>query len=152
MLAAEPAVVVDAERDAGEEVGALVDGAAPSTQGVAAAGPRASLIRATRSVPGADSRAASPRCRWVFTELREMPERRGDVVDAELVVVAQHEAVALAVGQVAQRVEDLALVVAQDELVLGRRPASASSGRRWRSDTSPRRLWSRARLSTIERR
>ena len=53
-----------------------------------------------------------------------MPQRRrgdaehvGDVVDAELLVVAQHEAVALAVREVAQGVDDLALVVAQHELV-----------------------------------
>ena len=78
-------------------------------------------------------------------------EGRRDVVDAELVVVAQHEAGALAGGQLAQRVEHLALVVAHGELVVDA-GLDVDERERWRSDTRPRRLWSRARLSTIERR
>ena len=46
------------------------------------------------------------------------PERLGDGVRPELVVVAQHEARALAHRELAQRVEHLALVLAQRQLVV----------------------------------
>ena len=62
-----------------------------------------------------------PRWRWVFTEFGDSPSVVGDLGDPELVVVAQHHAVALAVGQVAQRLDDLALVLPQGDLVLDRR-------------------------------
>ena len=97
VLDAQPTVVVDAQLDAGEQVGALV---APRRRRRAArrgGGPRGR----SRPDPLGETwppSAASPRWRCVFTELREMPSVVGDVVDPELVVVAQHEARALAGG------------------------------------------------------
>ena len=74
VLAAEAAVVVDAQPDAGEQVGALVERPRPLGQGVLQAGLEQAHRESPRSdFPKRDSMAARPRWRWVLTELREIP-------------------------------------------------------------------------------
>ena len=71
VLGAQAAVVLDAQLDAGEQVGALDDGLGLVVQRVAQRVPRAA--HAGSALGSRASSAARPRWRCVLTELREMP-------------------------------------------------------------------------------
>ena len=69
----QPLVVVDAQLDAGEQVGALVDGEGTVVQGLAQPFLEGAHQSSSGSAVRRASRAARPRCRWVLTELRDTP-------------------------------------------------------------------------------
>ncbi len=71
VLATKQPIVFDAEFDAGEQIVAFADSIGAVSQSFAE-----SLLGRTHGSAIStkrDSRAARPRCRWVFTELRDTP-------------------------------------------------------------------------------
>ena len=126
-LSAEPGIVLDAQRDSREEVIALVEHLGLIDECVAKAlfdgGHGRASTPSIRSLAGAEPllERGEPALQVGLHRVPGDPHGLGDLVDPKILVVAEHEGAALAVREIAQCGDHLMLVLAQLDLVLGRR-------------------------------